>query len=451
MTLKTVTSLAEAEHFLFEALPKSPKTLFKHGKGIERSKIFFNLIDNPQNKLRTIHIAATSGKGSTSHILDALLLAHGKTTGTHVSPHVYDYRERMMVNGQLISEQELVDALNSLFPAIEQMDASPAGRPTYFEVSNALAFNIFVNNKVDYAIIETGLGGLNDSTNTNDRSDKLALLGQIGEDHVEILGGLNELIDAANQDLVPDSFTKLPTVIERIAAQKAGIMPFGGEVLALKQLPAVNAVFEEMARFRKTKLTYVTANDFDFGDAPFSLPGKFQRDNLALAYAAMQKLSTADGWQIKEELVRKAMAGITLPGRFEIRQLRRKMLILDGSHNPQKMAALVEAFSDRFPAKQATVIMAIGDIKDVPATLCALSPITQTIICTDFFNDRQDFRSSSMKPTKLAELAAAHTSAKVITASSQQDAVNQALASDSDIILITGSFYFLGEINTLLV
>jgi dihydrofolate synthase/folylpolyglutamate synthase len=448
VTLKTVTSLAEAEHFLFEALPKSPKTLFKHGKGIERSRIFFDLIDNPQNKFKSIHIAATSGKGSTSHILDELLRAHGKTTGLHVSPHVYDYRERMIVNGELISEQELIDALNSLMPAIEQMDNSEAGRPTYFEVSNALAFSIFAKHNVDYAVIETGLGGLNDSTNTIERQDKLAVIGQIGEDHVDILAEPGQLVDAAANKLLPESFTDLTTIIECIAVQKAGIMPFSGVALALRQRGDVNAVFQAMADYRSADLQWVVRRKLS---TPLNLPGDFQYDNASLALSAAEYLAHRDNWTIDPDLVKEALGQVSLPGRFEIRHSMGKTFILDGSHNPQKMWALVRAFQDRFPGQRATIIAAMARTKDAKGILEALDPIAKTIVCTDFFTERQDFKSASLKPNDLAELARQSTDAAVEVADDHQDALNKALASDSDIILITGSFYFLGEINTLLV
>lgn len=447
MTLKTISSLAEAEHFLFDALPKSPKTLFKHGKGIERSRIFFDLIGNPQNELRAIHVAATSGKGSTSHILDELLRVHGKTTGLHVSPHVYDYRERMIVNGELISEQELVDALNSLFPAIEQMDNSDAGRPTYFEVSNALAFSIFAKKNVDYAIIETGLGGLNDSTNTINRQDKLAVIGQIGIDHVEPLARVDELIEAANNKLIPQVFVELPEIIERISVQKAGIIPFKGVALALKQRPELNTIFEQLAAFRHADLQWVMRRNIK---NPLNLPGEFQCDNASLALEALEYLAKRDGWVVDGKRIEQALASVKLPGRFEVRYINGKTVILDGSHNPQKMSALIKAFKEQYPDQKVTAITAVAKTKDIEGTLIELSAISRQIICTDFFTDKQDFKSASLKPNELAGLARKNTPAKVTVATNHQDAINQAFTSDSDIILITGSFYFLGEINELL-
>lgn len=448
MTLKPVVTLTEAETFLFEALPKSPKTLFKHGKGINRARHFFDILGNPQDDRPTIHIAATSGKGSTSHILESLLLAHTKTTGLHVSPHVYDYRERMIVNGKFIAEQELVEALNSLLPAIEEMDKSEDGRPTYFETSNALAFTIFAKHKVDYTVLETGLGGLNDSSNTITRNDKLAVIGQIGEDHVDILADPGQLIEAADNELIPRSFIDTPTVLERIAIQKAGIMPFGGVALALKQDPKVNAIFEQLAAFRNTDLRWVERRTID---TALSLPGDFQRDNASLALGALEYVAQRDGWEINQDAVASGLSSVKLPGRFEIRQVRGKTVILDGSHNPQKMSALAKAFEERYPNQKATVIMAIGGTKDVDTTLQALSPIAAQIICTDFFTARQDFKSASIKPNDLAVLARDNTQSEVTAAIDHQDAIRQAFASDSDIVLITGSFYFLGEINTLLV
>lgn len=448
MTLKPVNSLAEAETFLFNELPKSPKTLFKHGKGIDRARHFFDILGNPQNDRPTIHIAATSGKGSTSHFIEALLLAHGKSTGLHVSPHVYDYRERMIVDGQLIPEQELINALNALLPAIQEMDTSEDGRPTYFETSNALAFTVFAKHKVDYTVLETGLGGLNDSSNTITRRDKVAVLGQIGEDHIDILADPNQLIEAADNKLIPPDFIHTPTILERIAIQKAGIIPFGGMALALKQDQKINDIFEQLAEFRGATLKWVERRDIT---TPLSVPGDFQRDNASLALAAVELIAARDGWKVDSELVAKALASVTLPGRFEIRDYKNKTLVLDGSHNPQKVRALAKAFNECFPGKKATLVMAMGSNKDVEESLRAISSIASQIICTDFFTDRQDFKTASLTPNKLAELAQKNTQSDIIVATDHNDALARALTSDSDIILITGSFYFLGEINTLLV
>lgn len=470
LRIKPATTYEEAQAVMFYEVPKTKRTIFMRAGSLERSKAFFELLGNPQNNRKTLHMAGTSGKGSTVHMIDRLLLTHGKTTCLHVSPHVYDVRERLTVNGAYVREEDFVKYINTLIPAVETMSETDFNRPTYYEVSTALGFLAADDHNVDYTVEETGLGGLYDSSNTVDRDDKIAIIGRIGLDHVPILANPAELKGVHERGLMPEMIEHLSTDIERITAQKSGIIPFNGQAVALRQDPAVDAVIQAVADYRQTELlwvvpsevveyesvdgpvTYVTLNlpNMRIEHVAFSLPGLHQLENLSLALTAVHIAAVRDNWELTQEAIRKAMSSVYLPGRFEIRKIKDKTIILDGSHNPQKVQALVETFQRSYPGQKSTLIMAMGKNKAAREVFKNLEPIATEIICTDFFTQMQDFLHKAFKPAYLANMVAESSSIPTRIANSQKEAVRMALESDSDLILITGSFYFLGEINDIL-
>lgn len=470
LRIKPATTFDEAQKVMFEEVPKTKRNIFMRAGSLERSRAFFELLGNPQNNRRTLHVAGTSGKGSIVHMIDSLLLAHGKTTCLHVSPHVYDVRERLTVNGEYVSEEDFVKYINIVIPAAEDMSETGYNRPTFYEVSTALGFLAADDHDVDYTVEETGLGGLYDSSNSIDRQDKIAVIGRIGLDHVPILANPAELTGVAERGLMPQLIENLSTDIERITAQKAGIMMAGGQAIALHQDPAVDSVIQAIADYRNTELQWITPHEivkYESTDGPityvtlnlpglklkhvaFNLPGSHQLENLSLAVSALITTAQRDAWEISEQAVRQALATVWLPGRFEIRKIQDKTVILDGSHNPQKVQALVETFQRAYPDTKATLVMAMGKNKAAREIFNILEPIASEIICSDFFTQMQDFLHKAFKPAYLATLIRDSSSIPARATHSQQDAIAKALASDSDIILITGSFYFLGEINDIL-
>ena len=249
----SITTYQQALSFIKREIPLSKPNSIRPQDSFRRAKHLLNLLDNPQDKLKTVHIAGTSGKGSTAMILAAILAAHGKKVGMTLSPHVYDIRERCQINGQLISKIDFVKSLNVVIAAIKKM----ANPPSYFETMLGLALMTFVRHKVSYAILETGMGGTYDASNTITRTDKLCLLTNIGYDHTEVLG------------------KSLPT----IAKQKAGIIQPRNQVLIQPQSQAVMNVFKRVAKDKRANLRIV--------DAELA-----QQANEALAAAAARYLST---------------------------------------------------------------------------------------------------------------------------------------------------------------
>jgi dihydrofolate synthase / folylpolyglutamate synthase len=192
-TLK-IETFEDAKQFLFERLVDGEKKLFGREQGIKRTEAWLTELGNPEERYPSIHIAGTSGKGSTSYMVSSLLLAAGASTGTITSPHVYDVRERMLLNRNYLSEEDFTQRTRSIVESIARMEKSAFGRPTYFEVLVGMAHQCFAEHKIDYGVIETGIGGRFDSTNTIQREDKLAVITRLGLDHTEILGETLEKI-----------------------------------------------------------------------------------------------------------------------------------------------------------------------------------------------------------------------------------------------------------------
>ena len=172
---KSSLALDCVRRYLYEELGPRPA----HGGGLTRARALFTMLGNPHDAVASVHVAGTAGKGSVVAFIAALLRAHGFRVGAHSSPHVYSLLERFQIDGRPVAADVLLDELTRIRPAVEAMDRDTYGRPSFFEVTNAMAFGIFAD-RVDYSVIETGLGGLLDSTNTISRPDKFAVITPIG-------------------------------------------------------------------------------------------------------------------------------------------------------------------------------------------------------------------------------------------------------------------------------
>lgn len=230
-----IDSFAKAKKYLFDHIPTASPQKFPGELGLKRTKYLLQLIGNPQEKIKIIHVAGTSGKGSVCFYISRLLQTSGFKVGLHISPHLVDVRERCQINNKLIDEKTFYQSLNKIVPYVDQVTKSKYGKPTYFEILVALVFSIFSQRKVDYAVIETGLGGLLDGTNVVSRKDKLCVLTKIGFDHMTILGN----------------------TLTQIARQKAGIIQKNNQVISINQQTSVKKVIEKKAKTTGSQLLFI--------------------------------------------------------------------------------------------------------------------------------------------------------------------------------------------------
>lgn len=396
--------------FLYNSIPTSNKGKFPGQTGLDRAKKLLIALGNPQEKIKVIHIAGTSGKGSTAYIISHILTNLGFKTGLSLSPHLIDIRERCQINNELISKNKFVEYLNKIRPVVEEY------KPTYFEILIALAFYVFYKEKVDYAVIETGMGGIYDGSNVVSNKDKVCVLTKIGLDHTKVLGN----------------------TIEEIAVQKCGIIQSGNTVLSTVQKPSVKKIIEETCKNKKCELIFLDK----IVDVKSSLVGEYQKENISLALKVISELSKKNEFILDVQKINNALMNAHFPGRFDIIKKDDKTIILDGAHNPQKMQAFISSLTKEFPNKKFDFMVAFKKGKDYKVMLDLIIPVATSITVTSFFSDKQDLVHLSEDTTKIKEYIKDKIKTTVIENS------KKALDSiESDFIVVTGSLYLLGEIK----
>lgn len=440
---------AAAIRYLDRFIP-APGQGFAPDHALARAQALLAQLDNPQNALPVIHLAGTSGKGSSAAILAAILQAHGLRVGLGTSPHVRYLRERISIDGAAIDEATFCAGLSDLVPAVEAIAADHWGPPSFFEIIVALSYYLFAQTPVDVVVMETGLGGRHDATNTVTRADKLAVLTPIGLDHTEFLGN----------------------TVAAIAAAKCGIIHPGNQVLSAAQVPDAAAVIQAACHAAQapltvfdpaTQLQHVRLDlesvtfDLDLGDdyilptLHLPLTGAHQAANAGLALLAAHTYLTRHGQRLIPQAVAQGLAQIVLPGRLECHTWHGRPILLDGAHNPQKMDALCTTLETLYPGQRFTVVVALKRDKAADAILQRLYPITERLICTRFTKHDQGMPLSATAPDALAATAATLGFPHIHTADTPANALALALAYPLNTpLIVTGSIYLLPEIYTAL-
>lgn len=407
------TEFDECVRYLTTEIFKTTLALRRNELAFEHSKDILNALGNPQDRTPTIHIAATSGKGSIGYGIDAILRAHGFQTTLMVSPHAYDIRERMQQNGQLISKKAFVGLTNDLIDSMARSNLAP----TYFEALMSMGFMAAKRQHGNYVVAETGLGGLWDTSNTITRPDKVAVVGSIGFDHTHILG----------------------STLEEIAAQKAGIMPFNGTAIVLRQGASINEVFTETAKERNTTIIWVAPAVSAY------------ETNRKMARTTAEYIANRDGWTLNEALTQTTLEQLYVPARFEVRKLHDQTVVLDAAHNPQKASALVDWISQNFPNQKFITILAISEGKDAEKIIQILNPITDSYILTAFLTNQQDMPVHALPISDLAEIVKKYGDSVPYRAfPTAQQALSASINRKTKPLLITGSFYLVGELGNAL-
>ncbi len=413
VAMTQIRDMNEAEQILATYIPQVKELLGKD-LTLDRMRPMLAVLGNPQDQLKVVHVAGTSGKTSTTYYIAVLLKAAGKRVGHTVSPHVDSITERVQVNLQPLPESEFCHALSEFLDLIT--DVNPT--PTYFELMIGFVYWYFVKINVDYAVIETGLGGSFDATNIVASQDKVSVITDIGLDHMHVLG--NTLTD--------------------IAGQKAGIIQPGNRVFMHHQSPAVVQVFKDRCAEQQAILNVLSIEQQSSAELQ-RLP-LYQQRNWLLAKAAYDYVAQRDSLpSLNEAQMHKAMH-VQVPGRMDVKQVGSKTVIMDGAHNEQKMTAFVASFQKLYPEKTAVVVLALKEGKEYQSVLPLLEPITARLILTTF-DAVQDLPARSIYPNLLAAEAKKLGHAHVQVEPDSSKAFSLVLASPEEICIITGSFYLL--------
>ncbi len=350
---------------------------------------------------RVIHVAGTNGKGSVCAMIDSILRAHGYRTGLFTSPHLVTFRERISVNAEMISEDAVADGLTALRDLVRDWDP----HPTFFEITTALALKYFSSAKIEIAILETGLGGWLDATNV--AQSNVSIITEIELDHQQWLGD----------------------TIEKIAAQKAGIIKPKIPVVSATQRADAEAVIRARAAECEAPLEFV--ND-SYKRISVGLSGEHQKQNAALAIAALR----AANIDINDSSIARGLASVDWPARFQHWNDR---IVIDGAHNPAAARVLAQTWRETFGDQRATLLLAVLSDKDLRGICEALAPISESVLLPKIHSERA--ASPEDLARTLSTIAPSHPYS--ITAS-----IDEALAkaqSRKAPILITGSLHFAGE------
>jgi dihydrofolate synthase/folylpolyglutamate synthase len=404
------------------------------GYSLEHLEELLNRMGNPQLAARTIHIAGTKGKGSVAVMIAQVLSSSGYKTGLYTSPHLHTLRERISVDGSLISEAEFAAAMAEVKPFVESMkqDAS-FSQLTYFEALTALAFSYFQKKQVDFQVLEVGLGGRLDATNV--ASPLVCIITPISLDHTQILGNS----------------------LEEIAREKAGIIKPGCRVVLSPQPEEAAAVIADICREKEAKVVQVGKDVIWHkisGDLHgqslviegrtskyqviIPLLGDFQLENTAAAVAALEILAS-EGFSISAVNITRGLARVKWPGRFQILQQNPTVLI-DGAHNVTSTRGLVSNIKAYFSYKRIFLVFGTSCDKDIPGIVGELVPLSPQVIVT---------RTAHSRAAPLSTLAAEFSKRGIEPEIGEtvSEAISRALslADRTDIICITGSLFVVAE------
>ena len=403
--------------------------------GLNNIRFMLDAAGNPQNRYPTVHIAGTNGKGSVLSYIGGALRATGLRVGMYTSPHLVRFNERIVVDGTEIPDEMLVRLIDRFWPIADSMaTGADVDLPTFFEFSTAIAFTYFAERKVDYAIIETGLGGRLDSTNVV--KPELAVITNLSIDHTDYLG----------------------STIESIASEKAGIINGSGPVVtAVSQPEAVN-IIEKKCRDCDVEL-YRDGREFSFSTQPLDFPrqavtvttptssldltvqlaGRHQAENAAVAAMACKLIQRDRLHELTDDRIRAGFETVWWPGRLEVVR-RAPLTILDAAHNPAGARALRETIETAFGNRPIVLVISVSQDKDADSMARELCPMARDVIVTRYEMHR------AMPAGQLLATARRYAP-DARSAPTVSDAIRTAdeLAGPDDIIIVAGSIFAVGD------
>ncbi|WP_226583429.1 bifunctional folylpolyglutamate synthase/dihydrofolate synthase [Halobacillus litoralis] len=408
---------------------------FKVKPGLKRMEWLMERLDHPEKRIQAVHIAGTNGKGSTVSFLRYILNEQGYAVGTFTSPYIERFNERISVNGIPITDELLAELVEKIKPLAEELRLTPLGEPTEFEIITAMAMVHFSQINLDYVLVETGLGGTYDSTNIV--KPLLSVITNIGHDHMNILG----------------------STIEEIAGEKAGIIKPG--------IPVVTGVKQETARkviqqkaYETGSTVHVLGDDFHvdhlestaegewftFSNGSFTsddlwlstMKGPHQVENAGVAVQAAEALRSI-GVKVERSLYKDGIKKTKWPARFEMVRTS-PLTIIDGAHNEEGTAALVETMKCHYQGRKVILVYAALEDKPVKKMMNALNEVVDHAFTTTF-----DF-PRALSAQDLARLSSIDETTAV---SNYKDALKCAAeaAGENGILLITGSLYFISKVR----
>lgn len=407
--------------------------------GLERTEKILEYLGNPHRKIKTIHIAGTNGKGSTTAMLTKILVESGYKVGCYISPYIEEFEERMQINNENIPKEDLAEIVTEVSKAVDKVIKADYGNPTEFEIITCAGFLYFERNNVDFAVVEVGLGGRLDSTNVI--KPELSVIGSISLDHVQILGD----------------------TIEKIAFEKGGIIKENTKVVLYPQQDSVIKVIEDICESKSAPLVRVIKDNAKFEGVSEGADGQItqklkvvtSKDTycVQLALLGVHQVQNCNvvinccealmdmGVKITKEAILKGLKLVKWPGRLEIMR-RSPLVVIDGAHNIDGIKKLSESMNKYFKYKKMVLILGILADKQVDEMINTICPKAAKVIAVTPHSERaelcEDLRDKILLCNENCEAVMDY-----------EKAYEKALSycEEEDMIIISGSLYMVGDMR----
>ena len=394
--------------------------------GLERTAALLDAIGNPEKELKFVHVVGTNGKGSTSSMVASMLCAAGKCTGLYTSPFIHRFHERMMVNGEEITDEELAEVTRFVGEKADALE----DHPTEFELVTCIALEFYRRRHCEFVMLEAGMGGRLDSTNAIP-APEVVVITNIGLDHTGVLG----------------------STVEAIAAEKAAVIKPGCRVVLYRQSESVMDVVRQVCAEQGAALRIVGVEELEvlsdtldgqkilWKGRELTLPllGEHQRHNAAVALTVLDVLK--EKWEISDEAIREGLAAARWPGRFEVLS-RKPWFIVDGGHNPQCAETVAYNLNYYFPGKPAVILIGVLADKDYSEVCATVEPYAGQFVTVT---------PGSYRALSAEDLAAglARYGKPVTPCATVAEGVKRAceLAGEDGLVCAFGSLYMTGEIR----
>lgn len=402
---------------------------------VKAMKYFMEELEHPERKMKIIHIAGTNGKGSVTEMLTNILVKSGYRVGKYMSPHLIDYNERISVNQRQIRDEEMVQIIEELKEKIERYNQTKEEKVTLFELLTIMAFVYFAKQNCDFAVIETGLGGLYDSTNIVE--PMVSIITSIGYDHMAILGN----------------------TLEEIAVQKAGIIKQNSNTVMMEQKKSVQKIIEETCKEKNNRLVIVKREEikkkrqegeysvFDYQNhknIKLNLKGEKQFENASLCLETVEIIKK-QGNQIPEQAIKEGLATVVHKARFETLQENPK-IIYDGGHNEEAILNFRNTIDCYYSKEEKVYILSILKTKDYKAVLKQLLKDETASFIFTTGNDETRYVASE----ELYRVAKQINNQVNASQKSLADAISYTQTQKGKIIFIVGSFYIYEDVVKLI-
>jgi len=397
--------------------------------GLVNTARLLNYLGNPHFKYPTVHIAGTNGKGSVCAMLEAIISSAGYRAGLYTSPHLANFTERVRIGRKEIEPEFITEFVNQLKPRIERDEY------TFFEVTTALAFLYFARQKVDFAVIETGLGGRLDATNLV--QPEVVGITNISWEHTDILGKTLRKIAFEKGGIIKEG---VPTVIGPMEGAAKKTL---AEICRKKN--SKNRSVPDTSKWKIERLT-LEGSKFSakvegrkYSNLQLNLAGRHQVTNAVFALNIVEKLHEK-GWKLTEKTIRKGLQSVYWPARFQIWR-RKPLVILDAAHNPSGVQTLIQAFRDLLPGKKVNFLFGVMGDKDYLQMLRLLAPVAKKITCVSPKTERAVPVSQLVGITN--ELGLEYGTAVSVN-SGFREMLKE--CGEDEVLCVTGSHYMIGEL-----